>query len=330
MNYKLCFFKALPKGLLLLVMLLCFSSSFSEAQTNQKAQTTQKKNSSTTTIAPADSLAVVDSLAPETIEHLLVIGATLGNNSSYLGRYQSARLPYYATDVTYKHKSGWWMAATAYQVLNSVSFIDEVDLMGGWNMDLTKKLDASFYYSRFFFSPESDLIKASVSNSFNASAGLDWGFVYTRLSGSLLLGEATDFFLVLENSRYFEIEKFLHKKDYLSFEPKISLIAGTQTFVETHLVKRNSPVSAPINSPVGGGRPGGGPGGPSAPGSTDSQSSTTAFSIMTYELNLPLSYTFHKTSLEFSGRYTIPVNLLDGDTSTPQLFLTASIYQAIY
>ena len=326
LGFKINFSKTLPKGSILLVVFLCFASLFSEAQ---KAQTSQKKNSNSTTAAPADSLAMVDSLASESIEHLLMVGATIGNNSSYLGRYQSARLPYYATDITYRHKSGWWASATAYQVLNSTSFIDEVDLMAGWNVDLSKKVDASFYYSRFFFSPESDLLKASVANSINASAGLDWGYVYTRLNGSLLFGESTDFFLVLDNSRYFEIEKVLHKKDYLSFEPRISLIAGTQTFVEKHLGRSHSPISSPVNSPLGGGRPGGG-GGPSAPGGTESQSSTTAFNIITYELSLPVSYTYHKTSLELAGRYTLPVNQLEGDSSTPQLFLTASIYLAIY
>lgn len=302
---------------LLVAALICLSSGLLVAQSAGEQKNEPAAGAASTV---AESTAA-DTTGSSSIKHLWIVGTTLGNNSSYLGRYQATRLPYYAADITYRNESGFWLSTTAYQVLGSASFIDEVDLMAGWNKNLSEKIDASVYYSRFFFSAESELLKASVANALNASAGLDWGYVYTKLSGSLLFGASTDFFLTIDNSRYWEKEKVLHEKDYVAFEPRFSVIAGTQTFVESHLINNLSPISPPVN-PRG---PGGGPG-----TGAEQETSTTAFNIMTYELSLPLSYTYHKTTLELAGRYTIPVNLLEGDPSTPQLFLTGSLYLAIY
>lgn len=305
------------KASLLVAVFYCLSSGHLVAQSAGKQKIEPGPAAATTA---ADST-VLDSTSTSSIKHLWIVGATLGNNSSYLGRYQATRLPYYAVDLTYRNESGFWLSTTAYQVLGSGSFIDEVDLMAGWNKNLSDKIDASVYYSRFFFSAESELLKASVANALNASAGLDWGYVYTKLSGSFLFGASTDFFLTIDNSRYWEVEKVLHKKDYVSFEPRFSVIAGTQTFVESHLGRSPSPISSPAVPR--------GPGGSAGP-SSKQETNTTAFNIMTYELSLPLSYTYNKTSLEFAGRYSIPVNLLKGDPSSPQLFLSGSLYLAIY
>ena len=278
----------------------------------------------------ADSI-LQDSVAQINKLSMLVLGLSYGNNSSYLGRYQAKRLPYYTADVSYMHKSGWWISGLAYQVLNSSSFIDEVDVMGGYNFDFTKKIDGSIYYSRYFFSPESELIKASVANAMNASIGFDWSYVYSRLSGSFIFGESSDFFLTFDNSRYFETNQLLHKNDYLSFEPKLSVIAGTQTFVESH-ISRAGVGMYPIGS--GPGKPSTGGGAPSSiGGGGDSnplnESTTSLFNVLNYEISLPVSYTISNLSFEVAGRYSIPVNLLEGDESVPRLFLTTSLFYVI-
>jgi hypothetical protein len=266
--------------------------------------------------------ALIDSDSTTKKARLLFFGLGYGNNSSFLGRYQTEVLPYYSADISYKSKTGLWLSLLAYDINHSNSFIDEVDAMAGWSKDLSTHVDASLFYTRYFFTDSNESIKASVANTATGSLGLDWGFLYSKMSGHYIFGATHDFFLVIENSRYVEFPAIFHKDDYLSFDPKISIISGTQTFVDTHYLNRGTPL---IDSPGGGpspprGKPGSGSGSP-----TTSESLETTFNILSYEFILPVSYTTRKFSFEISGRYSIPVNLLEGDISIPQFFFTGGL-----
>ena len=280
------------------------------------AQSKQKKEE-----LPAASTSSVDSIETE---RLWIVGTSWGNNSSFLGRNQAERLPFLSTDLSYISKKGFWLSGIAYQVVNTAAFVDEVDLTAGWSFYPSKRLDASVYYSKFFFSPESSLLKASTGNALSGYMGLDWTYIYSRLTSTVTFGGSTDFFLILDNSRYFGTGKLLHKMDSLTVEPRISMIAGTQTFVETHMASRPSPVFGPTGG-GGGGRPGGGPGSGGGP-VNESTTSTTGFAVLSYELALPITYSINNLSLELMPRYSIPVNQLEGSATTSQLFITTSLY----
>lgn len=269
---------------------------------------------------PEDSVKV--SVKPDSTKKIraLFFGLNYGNNASFLGRYQTDILPYYSVDISYKSKTGLWLSLLTYDISNSTTFVDEVDVMAGWTIDLSKHVDASVFYTRYFFTESTELIKASVANTATASLGLDWGFLYSKVSGHYIFGGAHDFFLVIDNSRYIEFPNIISKNDYLSLDPKISMISGTQTFVDTYYVNRGAPLFDPPgngHSPPKG-RPGSGGGAP-----LTRESLQTTFDILSYEFSLPVAYNIGKFSFEISGRYSIPVNLLEGDTSVPQFFFTA-------
>lgn len=252
-------------------------------------------------------------------ERLWILGASWGNNSSFLGRNQSERLPFYSTDLSYISKKGFWLSAIAYQVVNTTSFVDEVDLTAGWAFTLSSRLDAALYYSKFFFSPESTLLKSTTGNALSGHLGLDWNLVYSRLTTTATFGGSTDFFLILDNSRSFGTGKLLHKADSLVIEPKFSILAGTQHFVETHMTSSPAPDVSPIGLP-------GRPAGPGGGGTTQTETTTSSFSVLNYEVSLPITYSINNLSLEVVPRYAIPVNQLEGSVQEPQLFVTASLY----
>lgn len=271
---------------------------------------------------PTDSVEVV--AKPDSISkkiRAVFFGLTYGNNSSFLGRYQTEILPYYSADISYKSKTGFWLSLMGYDIRNDAVFLDEVDAMAGWSMDLSKRVDASIYYTRYFFNGSSGLIKSSVANTAAGSLGLDWGILYTKLTSYYIFGGANDFFLVLDNSRYIEFPHIFSRDDYISIEPKISVISGTQTFVDTHYVNRGTPLfEHPGNSSAAHGKPM--QGGPSV---TAVESARTTFNILSYEFSLPVAYNTGNFSFELNGRYSIPVNLLEGDPSVPQFFFTAGV-----
>lgn len=254
-----------------------------------------------------------------TKKRTVFFGLSYGSNSSFLGRYQAKLLPYYSADVSYKSKTGLWLSLFTYDVANSNSFIDEVDVMLGWTKDLSKRVDASLYYTRYFFTGSSELIKASVANTTSGAIGYDWRILYSKISAHYIFGDMHDFFVVFENSRYFEVPGFFDDQDYFSCDPKISIISGTQTFVDTYYINQGTPLVNPGN-PSRGGRPSGG-----GTTTTAEQSSQTTFSVLSYELSLPIAYNKGRFAFEVNGRYSIPVNLLDGDTSKPQFFFTGGI-----
>ena len=250
----------------------------------------------------------------------LFLGLTYGSNSSFLGRYQTEVLPYYSADISYKSKGGFFLSVLAYDINNSLTFLDEVDVMAGWNIDLSKRVDASVFYTRYFFTESTELIKASVANTASASMGLDWSYLYSKITGHYIFGGAHDFFLVIDNSRYIEFPQIFRKDDYFALDPKISIITGTQTFVDTHYVSQGTPLIRPGNAPSRGNP---GSGGSTNPSTTET--SQTIFNVLSYEFSLPVSYNTGRFSFEITGRYSIPVNLLEGDPSVPSFFFTGGV-----
>ena len=241
-----------------------------------------------------------------------------GTNSSFFGRTQTTRFPYVAGELTYKSRVGIWGSAVSYNLLNTTSFVDETDLSVGWDGDLSKTVDASVSYSHFLFAANSPLVKSSVNNSIDSYLGWDWGYVYSRLNAAYLFGDTNDFFLVLDNSRNFEIEQVFTPRGYLSIEPRVSLTAGTQRFAETSLEQQKLRGNAPRTGP---GRGNGGSGG----GTTTVTTTTTHFRALNYELRVPVTYSLGAVSMQVAWRYAVPVNLLPDDVSVARSYFTTSL-----
>src|SRR5688500_9999743 len=94
--------------------------------------------------------ALLDSDSTTKKARLLFFGMSYGNNSSFLGRYQTEVLPYYSADISYKSKTGLWLSLLAYDINHSNTFVDEVDVMAGWTKDQYKHLDALVFYKSDF------------------------------------------------------------------------------------------------------------------------------------------------------------------------------------
>lgn len=222
-----------------------------------------------------------------------------GSNSTYFGRSQAVAFPYAAATLTYTAKSGLYGSVEFYNLLNTPTALDETDLTVGWDHDLGKTLDVSLSYSRFFFPTNSELVKSSVNNAFNAGLGQDWGAFYSRLSATYLFGGTAsrgDGFLILENSRSFETKHGFGENDYFAVEPVVSIAAGTQEFAETALTKRNK-----------------------GKNSVSVVRSVRRFGLVDYEFGLPVSYYVGKLELSAGWRYVVPVNLPADDVESRAL-----------
>ena len=240
---------------------------------------------------PADTIAVP--------KRSFAAALSYGSNSTYFGRSQAVAFPYAAATLTYTAKSGLYGSVEFYNLLNTPTALDETDLTVGWGHDLGQTTDLDLSYSRFFFPANSELVKSSVNNALDIGLGQDWGAFYSRLSATYLFGNAAgkgDGFLILENSRSFETKHGFGQHDYFAVEPVVSIAAGTQSFAETALTKRNKGRG---NLPVA--------------------RSTRRFGLVDYEFGVPVSYNVGQLALSAGWRYVVPVNLPADDVESRAL-----------
>ena len=235
-----------------------------------------------------------------------------GNNSAFFGRTQATTYPYFTQELTYTSKYNLWASVYNYDLFNTATHFDETDLSIGYDQDLSKKVDLSLSYSHFLYAPNSPLVKSAVNNSLDASLGYDWGVLYTRLNGAYLFGSnAHDTFAVLDNSRAFDIDGVFTAKDYFTITPKFSLIAGTQDFVQVsdaqQIQRGNKKPKTKTGTP------------------TTISTDATRFTLLSYGLRLPVSYTLGKVSAEVAYRYLQPVNVLPENDSAGRSFFTATL-----
>jgi hypothetical protein len=249
------------------------------------------------------------------------IGLEAANNASFFGRNTAIQYPYIAPSLTYTHSSGLFISAMSYQLFDTEDFVDETDVTAGYIFNLGKRVDGSVSYSRFFFGPNTPLVKSVTSNAVTGNINLDWKYLYTGLTTSYVFGGSSDLFTVLDNSRYIPLQNLWKGKNAVGLEPKISIIAGTQEFSETHTTttqnKKKGPIT-PLDPLLGGGKNG---------GSTTTTSTTTTkrFKVLNYSLKVPVVFSIKNIDIEPAYRFAIPVNKLEGDESKPQSFYSLNL-----
>ncbi|QHL87119.1 hypothetical protein GU926_06620 [Nibribacter ruber] len=253
------------------------------------------------------------------------LGLESANNASFYGRNTAIQYPYIAGSLTYTHKTGLFLSVMSYQLFDTEDVIDETDLSAGYAFKLGERFDGSVSYTRFFFGKNTPLIQAVTSNAATASGNYDWKILYTGLTTSYVFGGSNDIFTVLDNSRYIPLDPLWKGKFSVGLDPKVSVIAGTQEFAETHTTvtqnKKKGGVLDPV-LPIGNGN------GNGNNGSTTTTTTTTTskrFRILNYGLRVPLVVSVGNFEFEPAYRYAIPVNKVEGDESKPQSFYSMNL-----
>jgi hypothetical protein len=243
----------------------------------------------------------------------LSTGINFGNNTSFFGRNGGLRFPFYALDASYFSSSGIWASATAFSLINSDKFFEGADLSIGWMFDITQKMDGGISYSHFISSRENSLyVQSTTSRVLNSYVGLDWDYLYSSVGLIYLFGGFNDYFISFSNSRYFEIQYLFNNYDMMVFEPRMSLVAGTQNFASVYNEKLNAyfyPQQQPLD-----------------PGTKTIYSKYDDLKIINFELRIPFTYNYSNFSFESAYTLSIPINLIEGDASRTQSLFTFGFY----
>lgn len=217
------------------------------------------------------------------------------SNSTYLGKNSLQKFPYLSLFYLEENKKGWWISPTVTHLFNAGHAIDEVNIAGGKDFRFAKKGEGSVSYTRYIFHPESPTIRSGLRN--NAEVLLARrGWLYTSAAADLNFGNTgTDFFMIFEAAKAFYKDDIFKKEiDFIRFRPKLSLIAGTTEIYEDFIIK---------------GQGGNGKGKGTKTGKNQVVTgSSTVFRLTSFQLGLPLRYTYRKWSAQFSYILSVPFN----------------------
>lgn len=245
-------------------------------------------------------------------------GISYGSDASFFGRTGPVKYPFLNTDVIYNAKSGVFVYGTAYKVLGSTPTLDEIDFGVGYLYHLSTKFSGNLSYTRFIFDRNALIIKSASSNDINLNNTYDWKFLKTGVTLDYLFGESNDFFVTISNSKYFETNwSIFDDKDYLSFNPSVNIILGTQNFVQKYSL--NHPGRFEYDDVIGP------PVGPERYAGDNSR-----FNALNYSFKIPIAYNRPHYTFEFSYKYSIPVNVEGILRNHKESFYNLTFYYVFY
>lgn len=276
------------KGILKIILVFLLSALFNSASS-----------------AELDSLNNPVNTPPKNLR--VFIGGNYGSNYLHYGRTFSENKPFYSTDLTFMHKSGFWTSGSVYHLFNESPYINFYDLSVGWQENFKPWFDGGITYTRFIFSKTDTDGSAAGFSFWTLQAGFDWNFLYSSINASVLTGDNIDFYLIINNSRYFQTKSFARNKMYFSFDPSFTFVAGSRDYYKVTLVRR---------------RIGRWPG-------TIIVEEERSFELLDFEFTFPVALNWNKFAFEPALTYYYPINLTANDFSKEGFYLYFSLLISI-
>lgn len=248
----------------------------------------------------------------------LSAGINYGSDALFFGRTGPKKYPFLAADLVVNYKSGFFIYGSALKVLGyEVPLVDEIDVGGGYFYRLSKNFTGTLSYTRFIFNNKSAIIKSASSNDINFKNSYDWGFAKTSLVADYLFGKSYDVFATVSNSKYWESSwSIFDDQDYLSINPSFNFILGTQNFVQRYSIDHKYQLEADNiyirNQNATGAR------------------ANAKFTMLNYSFKIPVSYNRPHYTLEFSYKYSIPVNVEGALLNRRESFYNLTFYYVFY
>jgi hypothetical protein len=244
------------------------------------------------------------------------VGFNFGSDAMFFGRTGPIRYPFYSADVVYNTKQGFFAYGSLLRLIGYRTSIDEIDIGGGYLYRPSKKFSGSISYTRFIFNKEQRIIESATNNDINFKNAYNWGPFKSTVILDYLFGRSNDFFVTISQSKYFEPNwRLFSNNDYITFNPSISMILGTQNFVQTYALDHQTRfVSANIYkndySPY--------------------QYNNGRFNALNYSFKLPIAYNRPHYTFEFAYKYSIPVNVEGTLMNRRESFYNLTFYYLFY
>lgn len=249
----------------------------------------------------------------------LTLGASIVNNADYYGQKSAEKMPYAAIVASYKHKSGLFINALSYRLLNkgSNSFVSAYGAGAGFAFNMSNKWSAELGYNYTWFPQHSAFLQAANPHAMSLSIEHE-GWLTTTLEGNYNFGQTNDVFAIISLSKALQVFD-LGKNHLIFFTPKADITAGTQKFYSYYLKEKTLRDSiADILDPILG----------NGGGSTSDTLTRVGsrFDVLSYNLTLPLSYQHGNYLFELSTQLSLLGKQTQSKPGQVNSFFSASFY----
>lgn len=211
------------------------------------------------------------------------------NDNVYMGRSDSAKVPYITAGLRYIHKSGLF-AELSTSYLTTEDRPDLVQLSGGY-MFSKGNWEGEISANKYFYNADSYNVNAETTADLNLYTAYDFGVIQPSFTGEMKFSSgATDYVTTfgLEHDFSFFNESLL-------VEPCVYMNAATQNYYNQYYEKRKYAVNRKgVKKAVG--------------TVTANTENASKFKILDYELTAPIEFVQHRFTFSFTPTYAIPVN----------------------
>jgi hypothetical protein len=273
---------------------------------------------SSTKATQADS-AATDGADSIKTQSTLTLGAVYCTNADYYGQTATEKLPYIAAAVSYRHKSGIYLTALAYKLLNDTgSRIASAGNIGaGIAFKISKKLAADISYSHTFYPALSPFLQAG--NADNAGITLSYdAWIKPSVSVDYAFGKTSDLFTTAGISKSITLGS-ISPKDVVTITPDLSVVAGTQRFYQTYITQKrlaDSLLGIIFDPIIGNGGSGG----------NSFTKTTTRFNLLSYNLKIPVDYNRANYVVEASCQFSMLSDHAESDPGKLHSFISLGFY----
>jgi hypothetical protein len=253
--------------------------------------------------------------------HSFYAGTGYGSNMLYLGTTMSQDHGFGYASLSYGIADQFYLSATGYSVGGFSPFAAFFNLGINYSHTFNSWFDMSLNLSRYNVAKE---LRDTLFSNFtyaDATLGLDWRILYSRVSAGGLFAGGGQFYLQTRHSRYFETPSFARGKAFFSFDPYFNLLFSTMVTAESAGGVTETTISPGYR-----------------PWSKYSQSSsstpgtiyTESFGLTEIDLGLPISFSYDRFTLEVEPGYVIPMYSVTGSSGTRGFLLMAALFFRIY
>jgi len=253
----------------------------------------------------------------------LNLATIYANNASYYGQTSAERLPYVLGNASLNFPGGFYLSAGAYKLLNLGSGISGVDLSAGYDFKLSKQLSGSASFSHSFFPDSSLLLQSTNPDMASASLSYDWDVITTGLTADYAIGDENALFATFNVSKSIDLGSLLSPKDYISFDPAVEVVGGTQHITTTEELPSQTTngngngkkflfLPLPSSSKT------------SAP--QYRQVTSSSFDLLSYNIKLPISYNRANYAIEATYQGSVLGKKVDGYTNKLNSFFYLGFY----
>ena len=252
--------------------------------------------------------------APKTT---FTIGAQYANNSNYYGQRPVDATPYTAVIGSVHFPSGFYFTGMAYRLLKDTSaLVSAGSISAGLDFKMGKKWSGDISFSHALYRNNSPFLQASLSNTASASVTHQW-WMNTGLTVDYSFGETSDVFATLATSKFIPFGNLFSPKDGIAITPELNATGGTQHFYKSYVsnkILQDSIAGLPI--PIFG----------SETRSDTNTKRSTSFSLLTYNLKIPLSYYRAHYVVEAAAQFSTLSDKVTLSPETINSFFTVSFY----